>query len=527
MDIITAFLRSARYNRNRVAVIDGNIRLTWQELAERAGRMASVLRALGVKHGGAVGMLSHTSARLLEFYLGVPWASGMMCPLNFRLSESELVEIVWDAGIEILFVDDAFARTATALKERVPQLRYLIYSGNGTTPAGMLALEHLLADSDPLLNSESVPGDVACLYYSGGTTGRPKGVMLTHSNVGANALNVAAVAGTSDEDRFLHCGPLFHVAAGARAYNSFLSGTCGVAIPRFEAREVLQAIETHRITMVSWVPTMINTIVSLPDFDRYDLSSLRKVFYGASQISTPLLKTFLGKFEGVSLFQAYGQTEVSPVATILEPRYHCLEGPFAGKLASVGRPAPATEVRVVGPDDHELPPNEVGEVTVRGPNVMKGYLNQPELTAEALRGGWMHSGDLGYFDEDGFLFIVDRIKDMIISGGENIYSAEVENVVATHPDVAECAVIGIPHEKWVEAVHAVVLAKEGRTLTAEMIVEHCRGSIGGYKVPRSVDVRTKPMPLSTANKILKSALREEYLAAQASSNLSIEKNTQS
>jgi long-chain acyl-CoA synthetase len=277
----------------------------------------------------------------------------------------------------------------------------------------------------------------------------------------------------------------------------------------------MENIERHRVSFISLVPTMLNAIVHLSDFDRFDVSSLRMILYGASQISPTLLEAAITRFGQVDFCQAYGQTEVAPFATVLAPRYHRLEGRFSDKLRSAGRPIGGVEVRVVDEDDAEVPQGKVGEVIIRGPNVMKGYLNQPELTARALRGGWMHSGDLGYFDEDGFLFIVDRAKDMIISGGENIYSVEVENAIASHPAVSECAVFGIPDQQWGESVHAVIVLKEGHRLDASAIIGHCRNLIGAFKLPRSIQFRDEPMPLSGVSKILKSALRDAYLAARA------------
>lgn len=514
MDVISALIRTARQQRNATAIIDGKSSLSWNQFVDRVARLASVFRELGLRHGQPVAILSYSSVHVFECFYAVPWAGGMICPLNFRLSSEELAEILHDACIETLIVDDAFAGTAHDLQGRLPKLRNLIHAGEGPTPDGLLSLEALVSKADPLSEWECREEDVACLYYSGGTTGQAKGVMLTHGNVFANALNFAIATGVTDEDRFLHCGPLFHVASGSRVFNAGTFGAASIIMPRFEATQVLEHIERHRITFVSLVPTMLNTLVNLPHFDRYDLSSLRMILYGASPISLPLLEMVIERFKGVELCQAYGQTETAPFATILAPRFHRLNSHSASKLRSVGRPIGSVEVRVVDQNDVDVAAGTVGEVIVRGPNVMKGYFNRPELTAQALRGGWMHSEDLGYLDEDGFLFIVDRIKDMIISGGENIYSVEVENAISSHPAVAECAVFGIPDDKWGEIVHAVIVPRPGQTVEPGMIVDHCRELIGAFKIPRSVQIRTEPLPLSGANKILKTKLREDYLTVR-------------
>jgi long-chain acyl-CoA synthetase len=255
---------------------------------------------------------------------------------------------------------------------------------------------------------------------------------------------------------------------------------------------------------------MLSMLVQLPDLERYDLSTLRLITYGASPMPEAVLQECLRRLPHIRFAQSYGMTELSPVATMLGTEQHTLNAP-PGRLRSAGRPVYSAEVRIVDPSDNELPRGQVGEIVVRGPIVMKGYWRQPELTAQTLRGGWMHTGDSGYFDDEGFLFIADRIKDMIISGGENVYSIEVENAICSHPDVSQCAVIGIPDQRWGEAVHAIVVPRAGvATLSAESIVMHCRTLIAGYKCPRSIDLRDEPLPLSSVNKVDKAVLREPF-----------------
>jgi long-chain acyl-CoA synthetase len=259
---------------------------------------------------------------------------------------------------------------------------------------------------------------------------------------------------------------------------------------------------------------MINMLCQVPQVETYDVSSLKKVNFGGSSIAPAVIRRAREVFPNCEFIQGYGQTDTSPNISMLFDRYNTDEGPHAGKIESAGQPVFAMEVRIVDLDDAELPPGTVGEITTRGPHVMLGYWNKPEETAVALRGGWMHTGDMGYLDEDGFIFIVDRLKDMIISGGENVYSTEVEHVIYQHTAVADCAVIGVPHEKWGESVHAIVVPKQGAVLTEDEIMNHCRQYIAGYKCPRSVEIRQDPMPMSGAGKILKKVLRAPYWAEQ-------------
>jgi long-chain acyl-CoA synthetase len=332
--------------------------------------------------------------------------------------------------------------------------------------------------------------DIACLFYTGGTTGRSKGVMLSHGNLWANAIATIAHLGLDDSLVHLHSGPLFHLGAGGRVYATAVAGGKHVVISRFTPEHALSTIAREKVTVATFVPTMLSMLLQLPDLNRYDLSSLRLITYGASPMPEAILQECLRRLPQVRFAQSYGMTELSPVATMLGTEQHSLNAP-PGRLRSAERPVYSAEVRIVDADDKELPRGEIGEIVVRGPIVMQGYWRKPELTAQTLRGGWMHTGDSGYFDDEGFLFIADRIKDMIISGGENVYSIEVENAICSHPDVAQCAVIAIPDQRWGEAVHAIVVPRAGvATLSAESIVMHCRTLIAGYKCPRSIDFVT-------------------------------------
>jgi long-chain acyl-CoA synthetase len=289
-----------------------------------------------------------------------------------------------------------------------------------------------------------------------------------------------------------------------------MSGGRHTFVPRFDPIDVLHTIAADKVTHAQFVPTMINTLVNHPRFAEFDISTLQFILYGASPMPEGVLRKAMEVMPRVKLMHGYGMTEASPIVTLLDPRYTTLDGPFAGRLKSCGQAAISCEVKVVDVDRRELPRGEAGELAVRGANIMKGYWNKPAETAAVLADGWYYTGDGAYMDEQGFVYIVDRLKDMIISGGENVYSAEVENALSLMPGVGEVAVIGVPDEKWGERVHAIIVPKPGAALTADAVLAHCRGLIAGYKCPRSVDFRDSPLPLSGAGKILKRELREPY-----------------
>jgi long-chain acyl-CoA synthetase len=302
-------------------------------------------------------------------------------------------------------------------------------------------------------------------------------------------------------------GPLFHVASAHRVYSTVLACTHTVLLPRFEPRALFEAIETHRIEVLSLVPTMIAMMLDHADFGSFDLTSLKAIGYGASPITEPVLRRAMAALPGVEFRQGYGATEAAPLITVLGWDEHRAIDTAPHRLRSAGVAMPHVEIRIVDAEDRDCPQGTIGEIVLRGPNVMKGYWNRPEETARALRGGWYHTGDAGYLDADGYLYIVDRVKDMIVTGGENVYSAEVENTLQQHPSVSQCAVIGVPHDTWVEAVHAVVVLNAGARASAEELIAFCRERIAGYKCPRGVSFRTEPLPLSGTNKVLKTELR--------------------
>lgn len=491
--------RAAAIRGDEIAVVDGAKRFTWREHVERVARIAAALQALGVRSGDRISILGESSHVYVETYHAAPWAGGVLAPINSRFAPAEMREMLEDATPRVLLVDVAQAGLAAELVRGMADPPIVVTLGD--------ELEAMIAGHAPVPVGGRGGEDLACLFYTGGTTGRAKAVMLTHANLVTNALNTSSTLGMTSETVHLHCGPLFHLGAGARVYSTTVFGGTHVVIPRFDAAEVLRTIAAEGVTMGVVVPAMVTALLALPDFESYDLSRLRTLSYGAAPMPQALIEALLARLPHVGLVQSYGQTELSPVATMLLPRDHVAG---SGLLRSAGQVVPNVELRIADIEDNALPPREVGEVQVRGATVMAGYWNRPEETARALAGGWMHTGDAGYLDERGYLYLVDRLKDMIVSGGENVYCAEVENALHDHPAVLECTVFGIPHERWGEAVHALVVARPGAAVGEAELIAHCRTRIAGYKCPKAIEVRSEPLPRSGTGKVQKAQLRAPW-----------------
>ncbi len=502
--------RAAQINPGGIATRQGPRSRTWLQVHDRIARLAAALRRLGLQPGDRAAILSLNSDRYLEYYFAVPWAGGVLVPLNNRWSRTEMEYAVADAGPTILFVDDHHAGLGAELAGSSATIRTVIFLGEGTAPPGWLDYEVLIDGHDPVPDVERDPEAIFAIFYTGGTTGFPKGVMLSSRNLWASGMVIVAEMSLRSDDSFLHSAPMFHMADGAWVFALTLAAGTHVFLPAFDVGRVLATVAAERITRLLLVPTMFKMVLDHPDFPRTDWSSLRMIVYGAAPMPEAVLRTAIEVLPRVELIQAYGQTELAPMATTLRPEYHVLEGPAAAKRGSVGQAVQGVDIRITDEHDREVPRGTVGEIRVRGPNAMLGYWNKPTETAATIVGGWVRTGDGGSMDEDGFVYLADRIKDMIISGGENVYSAEVENAIMSHPSVAQCAVIGIPDQKWGEAVHAIVVTKPAATVDGPSLIAHCHALIAGYKCPRSVDLRTDPLPLSGAGKILKRELRKPF-----------------
>ena len=501
--------RSLQADPQGVATIFKDRIRTYAEHADRIARFAGALQNIGVQAGDRVAILSLNSDRYAEYLLAVPWAGAAVNPVNIRWSPAEIAYSMTDSDTHVLLIDDAFVPMAPLLLEKAPGLTTLIHCGDGPTPDGMLSYEQLLAGADPVPDAYRSGDDLAGVYYTGGTTGFPKGVMLSHTNFVSSGMGTVASGELLKAGSvLLHAAPMFHLADLAAWCGLTILGGTHVMVPFFEPVSVFTAMQEHKPTDVLLVPTMIQILVDHPDAGNYDLSSMERMLYGGSAISEGVLNRAKERFPGVRLTQAYGQTEAAPVITLLLPDDHT-----GDRMRSGGRAAPHCQVAILDFDGNEVQAGEVGEICAKGAHVMQGYWNNPEQSAEALRGGWLHTGDLGYIDTDGFVYVVDRLKDMIVTGSENVYSAEVENALSKHPAVASSAVIGVPDETYGERVHAVVVLAAGHSATAEELQAHCREHIAGYKVPRSFEF-PDALPMSGAGKILKRNLRESYAAAQ-------------
>jgi acyl-CoA synthetase (AMP-forming)/AMP-acid ligase II len=498
--------RNMQQSADRPATICRDRTRTTAESVDRIARLAGALTGLSVQRGDRVGILALNSDRYLEYFHAVPWMGAAINPVNIRWSPAEISYSLIESDTRVLFVDDAFAPMIPALREQFPNLATVIFCGDGELPSGALGYEALISDSAGVEDTRTGGDDLLGVFYTGGTTGHPKGVMLSHNNLLTSSIGTLASGHfVSPRGRLLHTAPLFHLAGIAAWAAGCQVGSTHVIVPMFSPAEVMKAIADHQVTDALLVPTMIQMLVDDPAIADSDLSSLAHLVYGASPISEAVLERARKVFPSAGFTQAYGMTELSPCATVLTPTDH--DNPALRR--SAGRAAPHVEVRIVDPNDNEVARGEVGEVVVRGDNVMLGYWKRPDETAAAVRDGWMHTGDGGRMDENGYVFIVDRIKDMIITGGENVYSAEVENALASHPAVAACAVIGLPDTDWGERVHAVVVLLPGQQATVDDIRTHCKTLIAGYKAPRSVDF-VDAMPMSGAGKILKRELRKQY-----------------
>ena len=501
--------RLARTNPDMIATSDGDREQTWLQFQDKVARFAGGLRKLGVGDDTTVAILALNSDRYLEFMFATPWAGGVFQPVNTRLAPPEVVYWVSDSAAKVLLVDTTFAPMVAQIRDQLPGVEHYVFVDEGEVPDYCMSY-HDLVSAEPVEDAGRSGDDVAGLFYTGGTTGRSKGVMLTHNNLIINSMQGIPLLNALPGDRILHVAPMFHIADACVCMSSAIIGGSNYFQPGFDPVATMEGVQQHQIERMILVPTMINMFVNHPSIGDYDLSCLRTVLYGASPMPEAVIKKALEVLPKAEFYQAYGQTEAAPIITVLAWERHTFDGPLAGKMKAAGQAVPGIDLVIMDDDGNVLPPGEVGEVCMRGPNIMKGYRNMAEQTAKTIVDGWLHTGDGGYIDEEGFLFIVDRVKDMIISGGENVYSAEVENAIYQHPAVNQCAVIGIPHEKWGEQVHAIVVPHEGQSVSEDELIEHCKSLIAGFKCPRSASFQAEPLPLSGAGKILKTELRKPY-----------------
>jgi long-chain acyl-CoA synthetase len=510
--------RAVQIRPDHTALIFQDRRQTWAAFHQRVIRLGGGLKSLGVGPDDRVAAIMDNSDRYTETLIATPWIGGVIVGLNVRWSIGELRDALREAAPKVLLLDDGNLAVGRVLAAElgIP----VVFAGDGPCPEGpwpngMAEYEALIAGSDPAEDVGRTGRDLFTINYTGGTTGRSKGVMLCHANSVSCALSGIADGLFTESAVYLTAMPMFHTGGIWPWVSCMTSGATTVLLPGFDAENVLRAIETHRVTESLLVPTMIQRLIEHPRLGDYDISSFTQILYGASPITESLLDRALAALPQAKFVQCYGMTELSPLAATLPHENLLGEHRKTGRYRAAGRAIPAVEIDIRDEDDNPVPRRTVGQILMRGPNLMLGYWNWPEETEKALKGGWMHTGDGGYMDEDGFIYVVDRVKDMIISGGENVFSVEVENIIALHPAVQSCAVIGIPHEEWIETVHAIVVPHAGQTADAAEIIAHCRARIAHYKCPRSVEFRAEPLPLSAAGKVLKRELRAEFLSRSA------------
>ena len=502
-------LPAVEHNADRVGFFDGDYRATFGRHLDRVGRLASGLRGLGVAPSDRFAVMALNGHQFLECYHAAFLGAGVINPLNLRLAPKELEYILADSGTKVCVVDAFFAPVIDKVRAAVG-IEHVVLIGDGDVPHDV-RYEDLLAASTAAIPDEPEEDDPAILMYTGGTTGLPKGVLLDHRAEMLNLYHVMQVWDFGGDEVFLHQTPMFHAASMGGMLGVPAQGGSSVFIPLFDPARVLELCEEYSVTQTVMVPTMVGMVMNHPEFRPERRASLRTLTYGASPMPGALLEQLLAAFPKLDVLQGYGMTESSAVLTALGPKEHREGG---ARLRSAGRPLPGVVLSIQGAGGEILAQGETGEVCARAGNFMREYWNKPEATAEAFRDGWYHSGDAGYLDAEGYLFLVDRVKDMIVTGAENVYSVEVENAIASHPAVEQVAVIGIPSEKWGEAVHAIIVVRAGAAVTEDEILDHAREWIAGYKVPKSVELRTEPLPLSGAMKVLKRELREPYWAGR-------------
>lgn len=524
MNIPLTPIRFLRYAEEqfpaRTAIVCGERRFTYRQFAERASRLAGALRLASVKPGDRVAFLSTNCHRLLEAYYGVLDAGAVLLPLNIRLAPPELAYILNDSGAKILFLQKEFIGIVDSFRKDVSEVQkfILLDASPETDWLEQQNYEDMLAFATPYRTDimQIDEDSLAELFYTSGTSSNPKGVMLTHRNVYLHALNACIAFNIGQDAVELHTIPLFHANGWGLAQFLTFMGAKHVMIQRFDPPDVFRLIERERATACSLVPTMATALVNCPERPKYDLSSLERVVLGGAASSPTLVRELEEKL-GCTCFSAYGLTETSPMLSISPMKLGLQwkeERRYEGQ-AMTGYAAPGIELRVVDANDIDVPRDgrTIGQIIARSDGVMQGYWQQPEATADALRGGWFHTGDMATINEDGYILIVDRKKDIIVSGGENISSLEVEKALVAHPNVYEVAVIPVPDPKWGEVPKALVVLKPGTQLSEEELLDFCRSRISHYKVPRSVEFLSS-LPKTGTGKILKRELRKKYWAGR-------------
>jgi acyl-CoA synthetase (AMP-forming)/AMP-acid ligase II len=499
----------------RVAIVFEGKRYTFSQLNERVNRLANALLGLGVTKGDRVAMLQVNCSQHVEVCFASAKVGAIYVPLNFRAKGDELKYMLNSAEANTLFAGERYIDLVNLIKPDISSVQHIISVESKRD--GMLYYEDMLASaSAEEVVAEIDDNDTTMLVYTAGTTGFPKGVMLSHNSFAVYVLENVTPADPELEERNILTVPLYHVAGIQAMMAAIYGGRTLVMERQFEAGEWMELVEREKANRAMMVPTMLKQLLDHPDFEKHDLSSLRVITYGAAPMPLEVITRALDIFPGVSFINAFGQTETASTITALTPEDHAISGSEEEKekklkrLSSIGKPMSDVEMKVVDEEGHDLPQGEVGEIIARGPRVMTGYWKDEEKTKKAIdKDGWVHTGDVGYVDEDGYFFLAGRATDIIIRAGENIAPEELEAVLYSYPKIDEAAVIGVPDEEWGELPRAIVVLKPGETATAEEVMEHCRQKLASYKRPRSV-VFVDKLPRNPMGKVLKRVLRDQH-----------------
>jgi len=502
-----ALARTIQVFGDRTAIVSPAGKLTWDNFGARIRSVAGGLRQLGLAPGDRVAVLAGNSPEHLTMMYAISWAGCVLVPLNVRLSVEEMTQIVNEADAAAIAGDVPNRDSLKALAGAAATAPMLIDLDGGADQGHPMSD---LAESEGVEPWRAEMSDLAALFYTGGTTGRPKGVMVSDGALTVQTLNLVKDLSVTDETVYIHAPPIFHLAGAGVAHACAFAGGTQVFPEDMAPDAYMKMVLDNRVTLVSLIPTMLAGMMEAPDVSEA-FKAVRTIVYGAAPISEALLRRVMERCPDVDLVQIYGQTECVGPCLILPPERHTLSGPLTGKLNTAGRANMTSEVRIADEDGQPVPVGTAGEILIRGPSVMLGYWKQPDITEQTLKDGWLHTGDVGVMDEDGFVRIADRLKDMIVSGGENVFCGEVENAISEHPEVLACAVVGLPDEKWGERVHAVVVVDDGHTLTEEALRDHCKDLIAGYKCPRSATFTTDPLPLSAVGKVRKDLIRDRLI----------------
>jgi len=494
---------SAHKFPDKIAVICDGKQITYRELNARVNQLAHGFLHSGITRNSRVAILMHNSIELVEIYFALAKGGIIGIPLNFRLAPPELSYIIENSDATTLIIGEEFESTINQLKSQLPKVNHFItVEKEAHKMSRYCNLYHNQPDRE--LDIRANPEDESFVIYTSGTTGKPKGVILTHKNHFWNTINYTIAYQMDENDIELALTPLFHSSTMGRIFTYVFAGATFITSNRFDPEQAMELITQHNVTSITQTPTMYAALLNLRGIDRYHTSSVERIVSGAAPIPPEMKGELAQLFPHAGIFDLYGLTEASPGVTILGPH----DPPE--KITSVGKPMMSVRIKIVDEDGEELPSGESGEIICRGPNVMKGYYSNQAATQEVLKEGWLYTGDVGKIDQDGYLHLTGRKKELIISGGENIYSAEVEAVLQRHPLILEVAVIGVPDEYWGESVKAIVVPKPGENLTEQEVIEYCKSQLAHYKKPKSVDF-IDDLPRNAAHKVMKKELLKRYL----------------